>query len=307
METRANYVLIGLFTLAVVVGVFGFVYWFQNIGGTRRARLSTACVFDGSVSGLRTGAIGAVQRHPRRRGHRSQARPAAAEAGGRRSSRSTRSVAVRADTEVGLEFQGLTGIASVSLKGGSPASPALAGDKANPPLLTAPPGATQDVTQGARDTLRRLDELHRREPGGVPQRARAIIDTFSATLARNSERIDKIARGPAKPRRRRRRQGRRDRRSGALDPHAGRSIWTSARQRSPRASRTFTAAGTKQINAIGADARRMLAEAEKTVEEHRPEPEPAAVRRRTARGEDKRGCRLRRAANNGPLRCLDRG
>ena len=34
METRANYVLIGAFTLAVVLGVFGFVYWFQNIGGT---------------------------------------------------------------------------------------------------------------------------------------------------------------------------------------------------------------------------------------------------------------------------------
>jgi len=33
METKANYVLIGMFTLAVVAGVFGFVYWFQNIGG----------------------------------------------------------------------------------------------------------------------------------------------------------------------------------------------------------------------------------------------------------------------------------
>ena len=34
METRANYTLIGAFTLAVIVGVFGFIYWFQNIGGT---------------------------------------------------------------------------------------------------------------------------------------------------------------------------------------------------------------------------------------------------------------------------------
>ena len=33
METRANYVLIGLFTLAVIVGAFGFVYWFNTIGG----------------------------------------------------------------------------------------------------------------------------------------------------------------------------------------------------------------------------------------------------------------------------------
>ena len=33
METRANYVLIGLFTLAVIAGAFGFVYWFHHIGG----------------------------------------------------------------------------------------------------------------------------------------------------------------------------------------------------------------------------------------------------------------------------------
>ena len=32
METRANYVLIGLFTLAVILGGFGFVYWFNTIG-----------------------------------------------------------------------------------------------------------------------------------------------------------------------------------------------------------------------------------------------------------------------------------
>ena len=55
METRANYVIIGLFTLGVVLGVFGFVYWFQNIGGTGE-RAYYSVVFDGSVSGLRTGA-----------------------------------------------------------------------------------------------------------------------------------------------------------------------------------------------------------------------------------------------------------
>ena len=33
METRANYALIGLFTLAVIAAAFGFVYWFS--GGER--------------------------------------------------------------------------------------------------------------------------------------------------------------------------------------------------------------------------------------------------------------------------------
>jgi phospholipid/cholesterol/gamma-HCH transport system substrate-binding protein len=33
METKANYVITGAFTLAVIVGVFGFVFWFQQHTG----------------------------------------------------------------------------------------------------------------------------------------------------------------------------------------------------------------------------------------------------------------------------------
>ena len=32
METRANYVLIGVFAMSVVVAAFAFVFWFHNIG-----------------------------------------------------------------------------------------------------------------------------------------------------------------------------------------------------------------------------------------------------------------------------------
>ena len=55
METRANYVLIGLFTLAVIVGAFGFVYWFHHIGGVA-VRNYYRVVFQGPIGGLRTGA-----------------------------------------------------------------------------------------------------------------------------------------------------------------------------------------------------------------------------------------------------------
>ena len=55
MGTRANYIVTGAFTLAVIVGVFGFIFWFQNTGGSS-ARASYRVVFAGSVSGLRTGA-----------------------------------------------------------------------------------------------------------------------------------------------------------------------------------------------------------------------------------------------------------
>jgi phospholipid/cholesterol/gamma-HCH transport system substrate-binding protein len=184
--------LIGAFTLAVVVGIFGFVYWVQNIGGTGE-RAFFRVQFDGSVSGLRTGGsvlfngirvgeVTALQLNPQR--------PKQVIA----TISIDKTVAVRSDTEVGLEFQGLTGVAALALKGGSPDLPALTGDKANPPLLTAPPGATQDVTQAARDALRRVEDLIA-ENQKTFHSALENIDRFTGALARNSERVDRIAEG----------------------------------------------------------------------------------------------------------------
>ncbi len=59
METRANHVLIGFFTLAVLVGAFVFVWWFG--GSSSSDRTSYRVVFEGSVSGL-TAAPPVVQR-----------------------------------------------------------------------------------------------------------------------------------------------------------------------------------------------------------------------------------------------------
>ena len=215
METRANYVLIGVFTLAVVFGVFGFVYWFQNIGGTGE-RAFYRVVFDGSVSGLRTGAtvlfngirVGEVTDLKLNPEHPKQVMATLS---------IDKSVAVRADVVIGLEFQGLTGVASVSLKGGSTSAAVVAGvgSKEVPPALTAPPGATTDVTQAARDTLRRLDDFIAENQtafhsaienidkftGALARNSAHVdmtlesIDKFSSALARNSERIDKIAEG----------------------------------------------------------------------------------------------------------------
>ena len=195
METRANYVLIGAFTLAVIVGVFGFIYWFQNIGGTGE-RAFYRVVFDGSVSGLRTGAsvlfngirVGEVTglaldpKRPKQVIARISV---------------DKGVAIRADTEIGLEFQGLTGISALSLKGGDPSKPPLVGAaniKEDGPILTAPPGATQDVTQAARDALRKVQEFIE-DNQKVFKSALANVDAFSAALARNSERVDHIAAG----------------------------------------------------------------------------------------------------------------
>ena len=261
METRANYFIIGLFTLAVVFGVFGFVYWFQNIGGTAE-RATYSVVFDGSVSGLRTGAT--VLFNGIRVGEVTELkldpqRPKQVVA----VILIDKSVAVRKDTEVGLEFQGLTGIASVSLKGGSPASPALVGSKDNPPQLVAAAGAAQDVTQGARDTLRRIDDLIEQNQETF-HNALANLDKFSQALARNSDRIDKITAGLENL------ATGEDGNGGELYEavHSIRMLSDHLDQRTAEITKginTFTAVGTKQINAIGSDAHRMMGEVERTV------------------------------------------
>ena len=189
METRANYVLIGAFTLAVIAGVFGFIYWFQNIGGTGE-RLLYRIVFDGSVSGLRTGAT--VLFNGIRVGEVTGLRLDPAKPKQVVATLSVdQSVTVREDTQISLEFQGLTGIASVALAGGNPEAKVITGAKADetPALLTAPPGATQDVTATARDVMRKLDEFITQNQKTFTE-ALVNIEKFTATLSNNSGKID---------------------------------------------------------------------------------------------------------------------
>lgn len=261
METRANYVLIGLFTLAVIAGVFGFIYWFQNLSGTGE-RVYYRIVFDGSVSGLRTG--GAVLLNGIRVGEVTELRLSpdhpqrvialvAIE----------KSAPVRADSRIGLEFQGLTGIASVSIGGGTVDAPQLVGSKDNPPVLMADPSATADVTQTARDALRRLDKFVADNEEDF-RKAIKNIETFTDTLARNSERIDKIAAGlqnlAAGP----------DGKSGEI-AEAARSIRQTADNLDKRTAEIatgvnrLTTSGAREIESLSNDARRTLGSIDQAV------------------------------------------
>src|SRR5215218_4441444 len=123
METRANYALIGVFTLAVIAAAFGFVYWFS--GGDRgQSKQSIRVVFSGSVSGLSKGSaalfnglrvgevtdIGLFPDDPRRVTSIIQVEA---------------STPIRADTRARLEYQGLTGVAQIALTGGEAGAPPL--------------------------------------------------------------------------------------------------------------------------------------------------------------------------------------
>jgi len=187
METRAPFVLIGAFVLAAIFAIFGFVYWLNNSGGLG-PRAVYHVQFEGSVPGLLVGAavlfdgirvgevtdLGLAPDNPRR-------------------VNATISVAattpVRADTKVGLEFQGLTGVPVIALEGGSQ----LASSGAVPTLI-AEPGASLSMTAAARDALRKVDTVLSENSEPLKDTI-ANFKTFSDALARNTGKLDGIIAG----------------------------------------------------------------------------------------------------------------
>jgi len=187
METRAPFVIVGAFVLTAIVAVFGFVYWLQNAGGLG-PRATYHIQFEGSVPGLLVGA--AVLFNGIRVGEVSELGLAS---GKPRGVNATISVAattpVRADTKVGLEFQGLTGVPVIALEGGM-----LAGNAGEVPTLLAEPGAGQGMTQAARDALRKVDSVLSENAGALKETI-GNFKVFSEGLARNSGKLDGIVAG----------------------------------------------------------------------------------------------------------------
>jgi phospholipid/cholesterol/gamma-HCH transport system substrate-binding protein len=192
METTAKYRLMGAFTLATVIGLFGFVYWLNNVAGLTERRIYQIR-FQSAVPGLRPGAI--VQFNGIRVGEVTDLRLDA-----QMPQRVTATIAidaatpVRADTQVGLDFQGLMGVTSVALKGGASEASRLVAAEGALPLLIADASAGADLSTTAREALRRLD-------GMLADNADALrgtmsnFNTFTGALARNSDRIDGIVAG----------------------------------------------------------------------------------------------------------------
>jgi phospholipid/cholesterol/gamma-HCH transport system substrate-binding protein len=188
METRARHALIGLFMLAVIIASFAFVYWLENKGGFGE-RTAYQIRFGGSTSGLLVGSsvlfngirvgevtgLGLDPEHPEQVVATIGVDPG---------------TPIRSDTQVGIETQGLTGGAVVTLRGGSATAEAV------PPqgVLIAPPQAGQDWTQAARDAFQRVDDVLA-ENSDALHSAITNIDTFAGALARNSDKVDGILAG----------------------------------------------------------------------------------------------------------------
>jgi phospholipid/cholesterol/gamma-HCH transport system substrate-binding protein len=98
---------------------------------------------------------------------------------------------IRKDTVVGLEFQGLTGVAAIALKGGEEAAPPVPLDEDGVPVLTADPNALQDVTEAIRATLQNVNRIVADNQESV-KNSLHNLETFTTALARNSEKIDNV-------------------------------------------------------------------------------------------------------------------
>lgn len=187
METRANYVLIGTFTLAVIAAAFGFVLWFQSLH-TTKARTPLRIIFEGPASGLRDG--GSVNFNGIRVG----------EVVSVKLDNPRRVVAlamiennapIRKDTKVGLEFQGLTGVAAISLTGGDDFAPPVPTDEDGVAVLTADPNSLQDVTEAIRGTLQNINRVVADNQASV-KNSLHNLETFTNALARNSDKLDDL-------------------------------------------------------------------------------------------------------------------
>src|SRR5215217_1883299 len=195
METRANYALIGVFTLAVIATAFLFVYWFSG-GDTGARRQPVRVVFSGSVSGLSKGSI--VTFNGIRKGEVTKldledTSRVVAEI------EVDRTTPIRTDTRAKLELQGLTGVATVALIGGDAGAPPLAPPPGQQlPTIFADRSDFQDLMEAARTIARRADDVLERigkvvaDNEGPLNRTLTNVERFSLALSNNAPGIDRF-------------------------------------------------------------------------------------------------------------------
>jgi len=199
MESRANYALVGLFTLAVLAAAFGFVYWF-NSGGAG-SKESIRVIFTGTVTGLgrgssvlfnglRVGEVTSIELQsddPRRIYAVIQV---------------ANTTPVRDDTRARIEAQGLAGVVALQLIGGDPGAPILRAKPGEPmPTIIAERSELQDIIETVRNVAQRADGMLTSLDGLIKQNATPInntvrnVEKFSQALGNNAAGLDKLMAG----------------------------------------------------------------------------------------------------------------
>ncbi|RZA15720.1 MAG: MCE family protein [Lysobacteraceae bacterium] len=158
METRANYVLIGAFTILATVCLLLFALWAAKYSSDRNWR-EYMVVFTEPVTGLTEG--GSVQYNGISVGTVDRLSLAPDDA--RRVVALLKLKAdapVKVDTRAKLSQQGITGVPFIQLTGGSPTAAVLQpGPNDEIPIIRTEPSALQNIADTANRLVARMDEL----------------------------------------------------------------------------------------------------------------------------------------------------
>ncbi len=199
METRANYVIVGIFTLAAILAAFAFVYWTAAIGDKGETAILRVRI-PGSASGLGRGSFvlfNGVKVGDVRRVYIDVNNPNAAIA----ETEVDRSTPITRSTQADIGLAGLTGQANVELKGADPNEPKLldqAETEGKEAEIVANPSAVTNLLQTAQDIFTRADKViselegFTRDVRGPLTQTVQNAQKFSDALARNSDGIDKF-------------------------------------------------------------------------------------------------------------------
>lgn len=176
METRANYALIGAFTLAVIAAAFMFVFWFSHGAPTGVRQIQI--VFTSSVSGLSRGAqvlFNGVRVGEVKEIELAPDNPANVYA----IIEVSANAPVKLNTRARLEYQGLTGVASIALDGGTYDSQPLRGVDGKIAVIVADRSDYQNILE----TLQRL-----------AGRTENALETIDKLISDNAESIGRTVR-----------------------------------------------------------------------------------------------------------------
>lgn len=158
METKANYVLIGAFTLAVGIALLLFGLWAAKYS-TERTWQEYRVVFNEPVTGLMTGSpvqyngitVGSITKlslapnDPRRAIARI---------------RLDAETPVKTDTRAKLAITSLTGPTIIQLTGGTPQARKLTDtDRSDAPVIQTTPSALQNITDTANRIVEKMDQV----------------------------------------------------------------------------------------------------------------------------------------------------
>lgn len=199
METRANYVLVGVFTLIVSLLAFGFVYWIARFGEARDS-VALDVRIPGSVTGLSIGSqvlFNGIKVGDVRRLHLDETNPGMVIV----QTRVNATTPITRSTAATLGFQGLTGQAYIELKGGRLDEPNLLTEAAKEDTVAridADPSSINNLLATAQDIFARANSVLGELEGFAKDARGPLTDTikntktFTDALAKNADVIEEL-------------------------------------------------------------------------------------------------------------------